>query len=136
VGKFHLLMIHFPIALILAAGIGEVWLVWRRRSIPSNSVRFCLWLGALVAIPTVGLGWLFAAAGNGAGSPQLLMAHRWLGTSAAVWLVITAICADRDARRGRRSRYVRYQLVSGVVITAFTAHLGGLLARGRDFFTY
>lgn len=136
VGKFHLLMIHFPIALVLAAGVGEVWSAWRRSSIPSDTVRFCLWLGALAAVPTAGLGWIFAAAGNGVGSPQLLMTHRWLGTTAAVWLVITAICADRDARRGRRSRYVRYLLVSGVVITAFTAHLGGLLARGRDFFTY
>ena len=80
-GKFHLLLLHFPIALVLAAGVGETRSVWQRNPIPSESVRFCLWLGALAAIPTAGLGWLFAAAGNGVGSPQLLTAHRWLGTS-------------------------------------------------------
>src|SRR5207248_2922272 len=74
-GKFHLSLLHFPIALVLAAGIGEVRSVWQRNPLPSESVRFCLWLGALAAIPTAGLGWLFAAAGNGADSPQLLMAH-------------------------------------------------------------
>src|SRR5207248_6268470 len=89
-GKFHLLLLHLPIGLVLAAGIGEVRSVWQRNPLPSESVRFCLWLGALAAIPTAGLGWLFAAAGNGADSPQLLMAHGWLGTTAAVWLVITA----------------------------------------------
>jgi mono/diheme cytochrome c family protein/uncharacterized membrane protein len=136
VGKFHLLMIHFPIALILAAGVGEVWSVWRRSSIPSDSVRFCLWLGVLAAIPTAGLGWLFAAAGNGAGSSQLLMAHRWLGTTAAVCLVITAVCAERDACCGVRCRRTRLLLISGVFMTALTAHLGGLLARGADFLTY
>lgn len=136
VGKFHLLLLHFPIALVLAAGAGEVWSVWQRRSVPSESVRFCLWLGALVAVPTAGLGWLFAAAGNGVSSPQLLMAHRWLGTTAAVWLVITAVCTERDVRRGARSRSVRLLLMSGVFITALTAHLGGLLAHGEDFFTY
>ena len=135
-GKFHLLLLHFPIALVLAAGVGEIWSVWRRHPIPSEVVRFCLWLGALAAIPTVGLGWLFAAAGNGAGSPQLLLVHRWLGTTAAVWLVLTAICAERDARRGVRSRSVWLLLAGGVLITTFAAHLGGLLDRGGDFFTF
>jgi mono/diheme cytochrome c family protein/uncharacterized membrane protein len=135
-GKFHLLLLHFPIALVLAAGVGEVRSVWRRNPIPSEVVRFCLWLGALAAIPTVGLGWLYAAAGNGAGSPDLLMAHRWLGTTAAVWLVITAICAERDARRGERSWRVWLLLTAGVLLTALTAHFGGLLAQGGDFFTY
>ncbi len=134
-GKFHLLLLHFPIALIFGAGIGEVLSVWRH-SRPSEAVRFCLWLAALAALPTAGLGWLYAAAGNGVGSPQLLMAHRYLGTITAVWLVITAICAEIDARRGVRSRSVWFLLASGVFLTAITAHLGGLLDRGWDFFAY
>src|ERR1700693_4634952 len=83
-GKFHLLLLHFPIALVVVAGFGEAWSILQRKPTPSESGRFCLWLAALAAIPTVGLGWLFAAAGNGVGSPQLLMAHRWFGTTAAV----------------------------------------------------
>ena len=135
-GKFHLILIHFPIALIVAAGVGELRSVWRRNPIPSESVRFCLWSGALAALPTAGLGWLHAAAGNGLGSPQLLTAHRGLGTTVAVLLVITAVCAERDACRGVRSRYVRLLLTFGVLTTTLNAHLGGLLARGKDFFTY
>ena len=135
-GKFHLLLLHFPIALVVAAGFGEVRSVWQRDRIPSESVRFCLWLGALAAIPTVALGWLFAAAGNGVGSPQLLTAHRWFGTTAAVLLVVTAVCAERDARRRVRSPGVRLLLASGVLITALAAHFGGLLDRGGDYFTY
>jgi len=95
-----------------------------------------LWLGALAAIPTVALGWLFAAAGNGVGSPQLLMVHRWLGTTAAVWLVLTAVCAERDARRGVRSWRVWLLLTAAILITSLTAHFGGLLAHGEDFFSY
>jgi len=135
-GKFHLLMLHFPIAFSFAAGVGEVWSVWRRSLIPSESVRFCLRLGALAAVPTAVLGWIFAAAGNRVGSPQLLMAHRWLGTTAAVWLVVTAVFSERDVRRGVRSRRVRLMLMFGVLITTLTAHLGGLLDRGSDFFSF
>ncbi len=135
-GKFHLLLLHFPIALVIAAGFAEILSSCQRKAIPSESVRLCLWLAALAAIPTAGLGWLFAAGGNGAGSPQLLTAHRWLGTAAAAWLVITAIAAERDSRRGLRSNFVRLLLMLGIVMTATTAHLGGLLDRGTDFFNY
>jgi mono/diheme cytochrome c family protein/uncharacterized membrane protein len=135
-GKFHLVLLHFPIALILAAGLGETWSWWQRNPVPSGSVRFCLWLGALAAIPTAGLGWLFAMAGNGVDSPLLLTAHRWLGTTAAVWLLITLFVAERDARRGRRSRSGVFLLAFGVLLIALAAHLGGLLGRGEDFFAY
>jgi uncharacterized membrane protein/mono/diheme cytochrome c family protein len=135
-GKFHLLFLHFPIALVVAAGLSEVLSVWQRNPLPSPSVRFCLWLGALAAVPTAGLGWLFAAAGNGVGSPQLLLAHRILGTITTVWLVFAACCAEGDARRGQRTRSVWFLLASGIILMAVTAHLGGLLAHGADFFSY
>jgi uncharacterized membrane protein/mono/diheme cytochrome c family protein len=135
-GKFHLLLLHFPIALVVAAGFGEIRSIWQRNPLPSESVRFCLLLGALAAIPTAGLGWLHAADGNGLGSSQLLTAHRWLGTTAAGLLVITAFCVERDARRGVRSRAAWLMMTSGIIVTALTAHFGGLLDRGGDFFNY
>jgi uncharacterized membrane protein len=135
-GRFHLLLLHFPIALVVAAGFGEARSIWQRNPLPAESVRFCLWGAALAAIPTAGLGWLFAAAGNGVSSPQLLTAHRVLGTTAAAWLALTAVCVERDARRHVRSRRVRLLLAAGILMTALTAHLGGLLAHGEDFFAY
>jgi uncharacterized membrane protein/mono/diheme cytochrome c family protein len=135
-GKFHLLMLHFPIALVLAAGLAELLSLRKRNSIPSETVRFCLWLGALAAIPTAALGWLYAAAGNGSSSPEVLSIHRLLGTAAAVWLVFTAVCVEFDNRRGVRSPRVRSLLLCAVFITALVAHLGGQLANGENFFTY
>jgi uncharacterized membrane protein/mono/diheme cytochrome c family protein len=135
-GKFHLLLLHFPIALVFAAGLGEAWSTWQGSPRPSGAVRFCLYLGALVAIPTACLGWLFAAAGNGVGSPGILTAHRWLGTAAAVWLVITAACIKEDDRSGVRTRRSQFLLAFAVLLTAIAAHLGGLLSRGQDFFRY
>jgi uncharacterized membrane protein/mono/diheme cytochrome c family protein len=135
-GKLHLLLIHFPIALLIAAGIGELVSVWRGSRVPSPAVRFCLSLAAVAVVPTVAFGWFHAAAGNGIGSPQLLTFHRWLGTSTGVWVIGTALWAERDARRGVRSRGVRAALAIGVVLVATTAHLGGLMARGSDFFDW
>ena len=135
-GKFHLLALHLPIALMLAAGLGEIVSVWRRSREPSAAVQFCLPLAALAAVPTVALGWFHAAAGNGVGSPQLLLLHRWLGTVAGAWVIGTAGCAEWDARRGFRSRGVRAALAVGITLVAAAAHIGGLMAHGRDFFDW
>jgi hypothetical protein len=135
-GKFHLLLLHFPIALVVAAGLGELQAMWQRVSGTSECVRYCLWLAASAAIPTAVLGWLFAAAGNGAGSPDALTAHRWLGTAAAVGVTIAAVCVERDARRGTRSHLVRLLLLAAVLMVGLTAHVGGLLTHGADFFSY
>ena len=103
-GRFHLLAIHFPIALMIAAFIGEAWSVWRRSRVHLQSVNFCVRLAAIAAIPTVTFGWLYAAAGNGAESLQLLTVHRWLGSTTGACIVAAAICCELDQRRGERSR--------------------------------
>ncbi len=135
-GKFHLLMLHFPIALVLAAGAAELWSVRKRSSVPSPAARFCLWLGAAAAIPTVVLGWLYALSGHGAGSPALLSLHRWLGTAAGMWMVGAALASERDAHRGRRSRYVRIMILAGAMFVVIAAHFGGILAHGETFFDW
>ncbi|QJW94385.1 c-type cytochrome domain-containing protein [Frigoriglobus tundricola] len=135
-GRFHLLALHFPIALMIAAGVGELVSVWRGSRGPSPAVQFCVLLAALAVIPTVILGWLHAAAGSGAGSPPLLTAHRWVGTIAGIWVVGTACGAARDVRGGRRSRGVRVALAIGTVLVVGTAHFGGLMAHGRDYFDW
>src|SRR5262249_15939263 len=89
IGKFHILVLHFPIALPLAAALGEL-LAWRSL-FPSRAGRFCTWLAAIAAVPTVLLGWLFAWEGQGKGNLDLLFAHAWLGTAAGTWLLLTAL---------------------------------------------
>jgi mono/diheme cytochrome c family protein/uncharacterized membrane protein len=135
-GRFHLLAIHFPIALMIAAGIGELWSVWRGSRVHLQSVSFCIRLAAIAAIPTVILGWLYAAAGNGAGSPQLLAVHRWLGSATGVCIIVSAVCCELDRRRGKRSRLFQVLIIAAVLLTLATAHIGGLLVHGTDFFDW
>jgi mono/diheme cytochrome c family protein/uncharacterized membrane protein len=133
-GRFHLLLLHFPIALLAAAGAGELCCAWRGARAPSPAVRFCLCLGAAAAVPTVALGWLHALDGHGAGSPRLLALHRWLGTVGGLWAVGAAALSELDARRGVRSWRVRLLVLVGALLVALTGHFGGLLAHGERFF--
>jgi hypothetical protein len=135
-GKFHLLLLHFPIALLLAAGVAELWSAWKGGPSPSVVVRFCLCLGAAAVVPTVALGWLYALGGHGVGSPGLLALHRWVGTAAGLWVVATVIFSERDARLGARSGRVRVLMFAGALLVVLTAHFGGILAHGEDFFNW
>src|SRR5262249_44233290 len=45
-GKFHLLLLHFPIGLLVAAAVAECWSVVQASRVPAPAVRFCVILGA------------------------------------------------------------------------------------------
>jgi hypothetical protein len=135
-GKFHLLVLHFPIALLAAAVAGELWGALRGAQGPSQVVRFCLCLGAAAAVPTVALGWLYAIGGHGAKSPGMLALHRWLGTVAGLWAVAAAVLGEWDARRGMRRWPVRVMVPVGALLVALAAHFGGALAHGATFFDW
>jgi len=140
-GRLHVVLVHFPIALLLAAAAGEVWSARGARSraagrsAPAPAVHFCVVLGAAGAVAAAALGWLDAWGGAGAGMPTPLDLHRWLGTATAGGAVLTAVLAARDGRRGVRGGGFRAALLVTAGLVAVTGHLGGVLVFGDDFFT-
>src|SRR5689334_12687318 len=77
IGRFHLLVIHFPIALILLVPVLEVARRSRRFGDLSASIDFILALATLSAIIAAGLGWCLARSGNYSG--RLISQHMWGG---------------------------------------------------------
>ncbi len=136
VGRFHVVFVHFPIALLIAAAVGECWSMVRNTRVPWAPVDFCIVLGAFCAVITVALGWLHASGGHGISLPHLLALHRWLGTSMALGAVLTAASSAWDIRRGVRSWYTRGLVLSGALLIGLVAHFGGLLVHGEDFFDW
>jgi uncharacterized membrane protein len=136
-GKFHILAVHFPIALFLAALAGELWSLWQGSPQPAPAVRFCVLLGAAGAVGAAVLGWLHADwGGYGAGSGQLLVFHRWIGTAAGVGAMAVAIRSEIDARCGERSSRFHILLVLEVLLVIVAGHLGGVLIHGDDFLSW
>jgi mono/diheme cytochrome c family protein len=133
IGKFHLLALHFPIALLSAAGLGEFWATWKRIKAPLPAVRFSLCLGAAAAIATAMLGWVYAQGGEGSGTPGLLAIHRWLGTTTELTAVAAALLSELDAQRGARSTCARFLIFIAAMLVALTGHFGGMMAQGEDF---
>jgi uncharacterized membrane protein len=133
-GKFHLLVLHFPIALMIAALTGEFWSWWKGTRIPAPEVRYCLALAATSAVSTMVLGWCFALGKSN--TTGLLSLHRWLGTLAAGFAIALVVSSEVDVRRGLRNRTTQVLLLVGVLLVSLTAHFGGLMVHGSDFFDW
>src|ERR1700730_18588227 len=94
IGKFHPLLVHFPIALVLAAAAAELVVIatarmaWRPVAVAN--IRAAAAIGIVTAIT----GWLFAA------SPSVdvttsLEWHRWLGMAGAGGGIGAALLSSR-----------------------------------------
>jgi uncharacterized membrane protein len=131
-GRFHLLVVHFPIALILLVPVFE--LVGRRRHLPDLAtwVDFVLALATCSALVASILGWCLARSGGSSGG--LVTQHMWGGAS------LTAICwlgwvlRDRVAGEGLDLLYA-LTLVVAAGLVSWTGYRGGQLSQGEDHLT-
>ena len=136
-GKLHVLVIHFPIALIAAAAGVESWWMMRRSPGMSPLVRFCILCGAAGALLAAVLGWIHAPfSGYESSASGLLLLHRWAGVIAAAGAVVAAALSELDGVRGRRSMLFRATLFATALLIGVTGHLGGSLVYGDDFFRF
>jgi uncharacterized membrane protein len=133
-GKFHPLLVHFPIALVLAAAGGELMVMattrqsWR--AVAVANIRAGAAMGVVAAIT----GWLFALPLLGDGSPSLEW-HRWVGMASAAGAIAAAILSWRLHVSSRGPVFVyRFMLFATAFLVANTGHLGGALVWGGSFF--
>lgn len=139
-GKFHPLVVHFPIALVLGAFVAEVLGVVTRKSLFSDAARFSIALAAISVVVTVGLGW---AAGVSAHYPgeltRTLWLHRWVGTVTGFLVLATAALSEKSrlgTARGKPLIAYRALLLLASVAVGVTGHLGATLIYGPEYFTW
>ncbi len=133
VGKLHPMLVHFPIAVVLAAAAAELIVIhtgrpaWR--TIAVANVR----AGAAMGAITVVAGWALASAPLVEPS-RLLTWHRWTGAAAAVSAISAALLSRWSWVSSRRSVFVyRTALFGAAALVAIAGHLGGTLVWGADF---
>jgi uncharacterized membrane protein len=136
-GKFHVLVIHFPISLFAAAALAESWALFRRSTRPGAVVRYCVALAAGGAVVAAVLGWSRVSFGGyDAGPAATLNLHRWLGTAAGLLAVAVAAASERDARANVRTIRFQAMLFGCAMLVGLAAHFGGALVQGPDYFSW
>jgi uncharacterized membrane protein len=148
-GRFHPLLVHFPIALLVLAGVCELCAWWGRRRRSSgvlnaqaspalaalaDSTGSVLSLGAVSAVAAAGAGYLLGGSG-GYGGPTFVW-HERLGVAVATGAVLTWcawILAPRSRHRELTTTVYRTLLVTTVIVIALAGHLGATLTHGEGY---
>lgn len=138
-GRFHPVVVHFPIALALAAAIAEV--LHQLRGLPGarTAARFTIAGAALAVIPAALVGWFAASSGAHPGLESTLEWHRWLGTTAMVLLIaswgVLEVCHRHPIAGPRRFLPLFILVLTGLVV-GLVGHLGGILVYGPEHFQW
>jgi len=133
-GRLHPSIVHFPIALLLAAAFAEVLILCGAHGL-QPAVRFCVVLGFLGAVAAASLGWLAGEFAMQTKEPQLTW-HRWLGVGTAVLALLVLLASEARARQEGPSPWTartRWLLLLTAVVVSVTGHLGGILTHGKDY---
>ena len=135
-GKLHVLLVHFPIALALSAALADIlWAIWRRDFF-RHAGFYCLILAALAVIPTVITGDLHLDAQHFKPATQAIAeTHEGLGIATLCVLVPTAVLRAVRRNRPRRWWLACYvvMMVAVVVLVSLTGHWGGMVTFGPDY---
>jgi uncharacterized membrane protein len=129
VGRFHPLVVHLPIALLLLVPLLEAAGMSRRWSPLRASAGFVLGAATAGALAASAFGWLLAWSG-GYGGP--LVTRHFLGG-----LFLCAACLACCAVRGRLGpgRLYGLILVFTIGLMVWTSHEGGSLTHGETYLT-
>ncbi len=136
-GKFHPAAVHFPIGLIFAAAMAQIFGWIRRKESFQHAMRFCLWL----SIPAFGLAMTLGFAAEetvrvSGESANVLSRHEW----AAIISGSLALMAGVTLEWGRKNALIRrifpLFLFSSAAAAAFAGYLGGLLVHGLDHYRW
>jgi uncharacterized membrane protein len=134
IGRLHPVLVHFPIALIVAAfGCELVSVAMHLREWHVAAVAN-LRIGAVFAVASAIAGWIFAWSPMVDMSPSLEW-HRWVGACATLAAVGAVLSAHLSADRSSHSTWLyRGALGTAAVLVGVTGHLGGVLVWGAHFF--
>ena len=132
-GALHPVVVHFPIALLLAATLSEGLLIVSRRESFSETTRFLVALGAAGAIAAAALGWIAAGVEAASMHPEqasLLEWHRWAGLATAGISLVVLLLSERASRRPSTRAALRTALVMAALAVGTAGYLGGEIVHG------
>jgi len=132
-GKLHPLLVHFPVALLIIAGIMELAKVRLFDSNLRNGINWLVYIGAAGAVISVLLGLLLANTETYGG--ESFEWHKWAGIITASCASITALLLWMNSKAPKRNLIVMYRVVLLVTVLGvfMTGHHGGSLTHGQDY---
>jgi uncharacterized membrane protein len=136
VGRFHPLLVHFPIALVVTALVAEVLYALRKNQDFGTAALFLITAAAWTSVPAFLAG--FAAAAGAAFDSDLagaLVVHRFAGVAAPMLAFIAAGMGHSTRRSGQVWEQMVYRAFLGLAAVAVgvAGLYGGRLVHGAGY---
>jgi uncharacterized membrane protein/YHS domain-containing protein len=133
-GRFHVVVIHFPIAFLLLGALVEAAGLARKQWGNQGVVRLLTAVGALSAVVAMVLGLLHGSASDYAGTLSwVFWWHRALGIAVTVAAVVALFAVELRARRKGTSRFATAALLVSAILVGAAGHFGGSLVYGWEY---
>ena len=133
VGRFHPVILHFPIVLIILAFILELLRKLKVLKTADFVVTIILVTAAVSTIVAIASGFLLYSSGDYSGA--LMQQHLWIGVITGVCILLTV--AFYFIYHSNAKLYPLYAI--GLLISngavAYTSHLGGSITHGENYLT-
>jgi len=133
IGRFHPLILHFPIVLIILVALFELTAHYTSIKIKKGLIKILLFGSSLVTLATIAAGFFLYASGEYSGN--LIDQHFWSAAVTGFALLTTTALYLMYCKRKRFYSYYLAGLAVSVVTVAYTSHLGGSVTHGQDYLT-
>jgi uncharacterized membrane protein len=132
-GRFHIIVLHFPICLLLVTPLLELLGCVRPMYYFKEAVQSVLWLAIVFAIGACVLGFLLATGEGDAG--KLVEDHMWGGILTTILMFVALFIYELNLGRQRTGLYLTYLLILVASIVSLTvgSHHGASLVHGDDY---
>ncbi len=128
-GRFHPVLVHLPIGILLLACIFQV-ATWKPRfAALQPAVPVMVFWGMISATGSCISGYFLSLSGEYEG--QVVEWHKWMGISVAV----ISLLMYTLYRRATAMRTMRTVALLLIILITVTGHLGGSLTHGSDYLT-
>lgn len=133
-GRFHPLILHFPIGLLVIAFLFEILTIGGKRKGLREGINWMVYFGGGFAAFSAFSGWLLRTFDDYSG--ELVDYHQYSGIATALFASTTAFLLYQTIK-GKLGSYLIYRsfFLMTVLLLAVAGHLGAGLTHGEDYLT-
>ena len=136
IGRFHIVLVHFPIAILLLASLLEIISFKNFNSKYRPAIHLAVIIGGISAVFSAIFGYILAQ--NEEITGNTLDLHKWGGIATAALSLITLglLWLIWQKQQNSKISIYRFSLFATSLAVIFTGHFGGSLTYGDDYFSF
>lgn len=129
VGRFHPVLVHLPIGILLLACFFQLLTIKNRFTVLQPAIPVMLFWGMIGAAVSCISGYMLSLSGDY--DAQLVGRHQWMGIFTAILSFLLYILHQLSVSE----RIAQWISGAIIILVMITGHLGGSLTHGSDYLT-